>query len=180
MHRFVITGTPGAGKTAIVRHLERDGFSVVEEAATDAIAAAQARGIAQPWTHASFIDEVAALQRERQIRAEDLPDGVQFHDRSVVCTAALADYLGHRRSSILTSELDRVRAEAIFDQRVFFVRPLGFITPSEARRITYEEALAFERIHERVYRELGYALISIEPGPVHERAARISAIACPR
>ena len=61
------TGAPGAGKTAI-RQLELDGFSVVEEAASDVIAAAQAQG-AQPWTHPSFIDVVANLQRNRRIRA---------------------------------------------------------------------------------------------------------------
>jgi predicted ATPase len=44
MRRFIITGAPGAGKTAIIRQLELDGFSVVEEAATDVIAAAQAHG----------------------------------------------------------------------------------------------------------------------------------------
>jgi predicted ATPase len=33
MNRFILTGTPGAGKTAIIRRLELDGFSVVEEAA---------------------------------------------------------------------------------------------------------------------------------------------------
>jgi len=37
MRRFIITGAPGAGKTAIIRQLELDGFSVVEEAATDVI-----------------------------------------------------------------------------------------------------------------------------------------------
>jgi predicted ATPase len=42
MKRFIVTGTPGAGKTAIIRQLELEGFSVVEEAATDVIAAAQA------------------------------------------------------------------------------------------------------------------------------------------
>jgi len=47
MRRFIITGAPGAGKTAIIRQLELDGFSVVEEAATDVIAAAQARGTAE-------------------------------------------------------------------------------------------------------------------------------------
>ena len=41
MKRFIITGAPGAGETAIIRQLELDGFSVVEEAATDVIAAAQ-------------------------------------------------------------------------------------------------------------------------------------------
>ena len=30
MRRFIITGAPGAGKTAIIRQLELDGFRVVE------------------------------------------------------------------------------------------------------------------------------------------------------
>ncbi|GAC1438731.1 MAG: hypothetical protein NVS9B5_27900 [Terriglobales bacterium] len=37
MRRFIITGAPGAGKTAIIRQLELDGFSVVEEAAADVL-----------------------------------------------------------------------------------------------------------------------------------------------
>jgi hypothetical protein len=40
MRRYIITGTPGAGKTAIIRQLELDGFSVIEEAATAVIALA--------------------------------------------------------------------------------------------------------------------------------------------
>src|SRR5215469_7638614 len=108
MRRFIITGAPGAGKTAIIRQLELDGFSVVEEAATDVIAAAQAHGTAQPWTDPSFIDAIANLQRDRQIRASNQPDEIQFHDRSIVCTAALAIYLGYCFSPFLTSELDRV------------------------------------------------------------------------
>ena len=68
MRRFIITGAPGAGKTAIIRQLELDGFGVVEEAATDVIAAAQARGTAEPWTDPSFIDLITNLQRQRQIR----------------------------------------------------------------------------------------------------------------
>ena len=64
MKRFILTGAPGAGKTAIIRQLELDGFSV-EEAATDVIAAAQARGTVKPWTDPSFIDAVAKLQRDR-------------------------------------------------------------------------------------------------------------------
>ena len=90
MRRFIITGAPGSGKTVIIRQLELDGFSVVEEAATDVIAAAQARGTAEPWTSPSFIDAVVDLQRQAQIRASYQPGNVQFHDRSVVCTAALA------------------------------------------------------------------------------------------
>ena len=38
MRRFILTGAPGAGKTAVIRQLEIDDFRVVEEAATDIIA----------------------------------------------------------------------------------------------------------------------------------------------
>jgi predicted ATPase len=175
MRRFIITGAPGAGKTAIIRQLELDGFSVVEEAATDIIAAAQAQGTAEPWTHPSFIDAIARLQKDRQIRASHQPDEVQFHDRCVVCTAALAVYLGYPFSPFLVSELERVKKEAIFQHRVFFIRNLGFITPTEARRITFEETVRFEQIHEETYRDLGFKLISIAPGSVPERVNSITA-----
>jgi len=175
MRRFIITGTPGAGKTAIIRQLELDGFSVVEEAATDVIAAAQAQGTVQPWTYPSFIDAIANLQRERQIRASSQPDEVQFHDRCVVCTAALAIYLGYPFSPILATELERVKKEATFQNRVFFIRNLGFVTPTEARRISFEDTVRFEKIHEETFRKFGFELVSVEPGSLAERVSVIKA-----
>ena len=175
MRRFVITGAPGAGKTVIIRRLELDGFSVVEEAATDVIAAAQAEGPGEPWRHPSFIDTIAQLQKDRQIRGSYQPDEVQFHDRSVVCTAALAVHLGYPFSPFLEGELDRIRHEAVFQTRVFFIRNLGFITPTEARRISFEDSLRFERIHEETYRNLGFELFPVEPGSVAERVGVIKA-----
>ncbi len=173
MRRFIITGAPGAGKTAVIRQLELDGFGVVEEAATDVIAAAQALGRAEPRTHPSFLDEVARLQRDRQVRGSHLPDEIQFHDRCAVCTAALARYLGFPYSDFLESELRRVRREGIYQERVFFVRNLGFVTATDARRISYEETVRFEKIHEEVYREFGFELVAVEPGSVRERVRRI-------
>lgn len=175
MKRFIITGAPGAGKTAIIRQLELDGFSVVEEAATDVIAAAQAQGTAEPWTHPSFIDAVANLQRDRQIRASYQPHEIQFHDRCAVCTAALATYLGHPHTPTLASELARIKREAIYRPRVFFIRNLGFITATEARRITLEETVRFEKIHEEIYRDFGFELFSVEPGSLAERVSKIKA-----
>jgi predicted ATPase len=175
MRRFIITGAPGAGKTAIIRQLELDGFSVVEEAATDVIAVEQAKGTAQPWAHPSFIDVVANLQRERQIRASFQPDEVQFHDRCAVCTAALAIYLGRPFSSVLASELERIKKEAIYQSRVFFIRNLGFVTPTEARRISFEETVGFEKIHEATYRDFGFELVSVEPRSLVERVSMIRA-----
>ncbi|HZC22748.1 MAG TPA: AAA family ATPase [Candidatus Binatia bacterium] len=173
MKRFIVTGAPGCGKTAIIRQLEHDGFTVVEEAATDVIALEQAQGIAEPWTCPAFIDAVANLQKQRQVRATRKAGEVQFHDRSAFCTVALARYLGHPRSAAFELELERVQAEAIFQKRVFFVSNLGFITPTEARRISFEEALRFERIHEETYRDFGFEIFPVEPGTVAERVASI-------
>jgi predicted ATPase len=173
--RFIITGTPGAGKTAIIRQLELDGFSVVEEAATDVIAAAHAHGKVEPWRDPSFIDAIAHLQRDRQVRASYQPDEVQFHDRCVVCTAALAVYLGYSFSAFLSSELERIQEESVYENCVFFIRNLGFVAPSEARRISFEDAVRFEQIHEETYRRFGFELISIQPGSLAERISTIKA-----
>ncbi len=175
MKRFVLTGAPGAGKTAILRQLEIDGFSVVEEAATDIIALEQAQGISEPWMHPSFIDSIAGLQKRRQIRASCEPGRIQFHDRSAICTAALAAYLGYPVSATLLRELERIETEAIFQEPIFFIRNLGFITPTQARRISFEESLRFERIHQETYRNFGYEIVFVEPGCVLERVAAIKA-----
>lgn len=173
MKRFILTGMPGSGKTAILRQLELDGYGVVEEAATDVIALEQARGCAAPWMDPSFIDKVAALQKQRWARASRQPDDVQFHDRSPVCTVALARYLEYPVSASVRSELDRIRSERVYEPHAFFVRSLGFVIPTAARRISFEEALRFEHIHEETYREFGFEIVSVPPGSVQERVGLI-------
>jgi predicted ATPase len=175
--RFVLTGAPGAGKTAVIRQLELDGFSVVEEAATAVIGALQAQGTPEPWMHPSFIDAVANLQKDRQIRASYQPDEIQFHDRCAVCTAALAAYLGYAVSPCLAVELERIEKEEIYQRQVFFLRNLGFVTPTQARRISFEETVRFEKIHEETYRNLGFEPVFVEPGNLPERVRLIKAAA---
>ena len=129
----------------------------------------------EPWTHPSFIDDIVNLQRDRQIRASHQPDEVQFHDRCAVCTAALAVYLGHPYTVGVARELERIKEEAIYQRRVLFIRNLGFVTPTEARRITFEETVHFEKIHEETYRDLGFELVSVERGSLLERVSIIKA-----
>lgn len=175
MKHFILTGAPGAGKTAILRQLELDGFGVVEEAATAVIALAQARGITEPWKHDGFINSVVDLQRRRLDRALRPAEAIQFHDRSVICTEALASYLKCPASDVLTREVQRVLSKGIFQKNVFFVRNLGFIEPTAARRISFDETLRFERIHEETYRRFGFEIVFIEPGSLSERVAAIKA-----
>jgi predicted ATPase len=170
MHRYILTGAPGAGKTVLLRALERAGHAVVEEAATDVIALAQAEGVAEPWSDPGFINAILRLQRQREARAVG---EIVFFDRSPVCALALARFLGHPVSPLLRDELERI--EGFYQRRVFLVRGLGFITPTAARRISLEDALRFEAAHEEAYRELGYELIPIAPGTPAERAAAVLA-----
>jgi predicted ATPase len=94
----------------------------------------------------------------------------------VVCTAALAKYLEFPMPQNLADELERVRTHGVFQKRVLLVKNLGFITPTEARRITYEETVRFEQIHERTYRDLGFEVIPIEPGSVLDRVNQIKRV----
>ncbi len=175
MKRFIITGAPGAGKTAIIRQLELDGFSVVEEAATDVIAAEHAQWTAQPWTHPSFIDRIATICNAT-VRFERHISRTRFSFMTaVLCTAALAVYLGYPFSPTLAAELERIKKEAIYQKRVFFIRNLGFITPTEARRISFAETVRFEKLHEESYRDFGFELVSVEPASLVERVNIIKA-----
>ena len=172
MPGYILTGSPGAGKTAVLRLLEISGYVVVEEAATDVIALENALGREEPWSDHAFIDKVITLQRQRQnsVRAAG---SVVFFDRSPVCTLALSRYLGLATSSPLAREVERVVAEGAYETTVFFIRNQGFVQPTAARQISFDDSLIFERLHEQVYRDLGFQLVEVPAGPLADRVALI-------
>ncbi|HEY1640749.1 MAG TPA: AAA family ATPase [Streptosporangiaceae bacterium] len=192
MQRYIVTGAPGAGKTSVLRELSTRGFAVVAEAATDVIAREQQRGVAEPWRDASFLTLITQLQLERRtadsmlaagngtdsrpVRAEcpAAAPAAQLHDRSVLCTLALARFLGFPVPAALAAETARVLREHVFEPVVFLLRPLGFIEATAARRISYADSLVFEKVHEAVYAEHGFELTGIPAAPVAERAAAIA------
>jgi predicted ATPase len=179
MPAYILTGAPGSGKTAILRKLETLGYLVVEEAATDVIALENALGHDEPWEEPGFIDKIVALQRQR--RESALAGRTIFLDRSPVCTLALSRYLGFAPSFLLAREVNRVRSESFYENTVFFIRNQGFVQPTAARRISFADSLAFERVHEETYRDLGFRLVDIPAGPLPDRVALIEQAAevCP-
>ena len=69
MKRYILTGTPGSGKTSILHELKRQCYAVVEEAATDVIAREQGLGNSEPWLQADFIESIVRVQKQRQLEA---------------------------------------------------------------------------------------------------------------
>lgn len=169
MKRFILTGAPGAGKTVLIRELERLGHPIVEEAATDVIALQQARGNLRPHEQPQFIEKITQLQL---MRAESATRGpLQFHDRSVICTVALAEFLGFDIPAILDEAILATRD--LYEPRVFFVRLLGFMRNTEARQISLEESRRFEAVHETVYRRYGFELEYVQPADIDDRIRSI-------
>jgi len=171
--RYILTGAPGAGKTALLRRLELDGFPVVEEAATDVNALMIAEGIAHPHLEPSFIDDILDLQIARQTGADAWDAPSVLFDRSPVCTLALAQFLGRETPPALAAEVARIRREGVYDRAVFLVENLGFIANTEVRRISFEETLRFEAVHAEVYQRLGYDLVRIPAADVATRADQV-------
>ena len=90
-----------------------------------------------------------------------------------MCTLALKRYLGYPASASLVEEMERIEREGIYQRRVFFIEHLGFCQPTEARKITFEETLVFEKIREETYTSLGNDLLKIAPEALSERVHRI-------
>lgn len=173
MPNYILTGTPGAGKTVVLRQLEFNGHAVVEEAATDVIALEQSMGHETPWKEPTFVDKIVALQRRRQMRAGTAGGGAVFFDRSPICTLALSRHLGIATSRVLADEVHRVCTAGVYEKSVFFLRNLGFVEATAARQISFEASLDFERLHEETYRECGFRLIDVPSGPLTDRVALV-------
>ena len=173
MKRYILTGTPGSGKTSILHELKTQGYFVVEEAATDVIALEHIPNNPDPWMQPEFIDKIVRLQKQRQIETSTNAYELQLYDRSPICTYALSRYLGYPPSPCLLEEMERIERENIYQRQVFFIENLGFCKPTEARKISFEESLIFEKIHEEIYTSFGFCLMKIPPHSLSERVRSI-------
>lgn len=156
---FVFTGGPGAGKTALIRHLEALGERVVEESARAVIREApEARG------GADFVRRIA----ERDIATFDRlagETGRVFFDRGLT-DCYEADGVPP------WPELDEALRTRRYNERVFVFPPWREIYRTDAERI--QDFAHAERVFEIVMGQLprlGYTPLIVPIGTVEARAA---------
>ncbi len=171
--RYILTGTPGSGKTCIINELRLKGYFTINEAATDIIAEEQKLKNKEPWQDPKFLEKIIILQKERQFKADLARERLQFYDRSPICTLALANFLNFPISEMLNGEIERIKKLALYQKQVFFIENLGHCTETDARKISFKEALVFEKLHRETYSKLGYNCVSI---PANDLAARVEQI----
>jgi predicted ATPase len=164
---FVVTGGPGAGKTALIEGLAQQGFAVAPEAGRRVILDEQAKGgAALPW--------VDPLAFARAMLAHDIDSYTRLSATAgpVFCDRGIPDVIGYLRLEGLKvpETIWHAARTHRYNARVFICPPWRAIYATDSeRRQTPEVA---ERTYEAmvaVYTELGYTLAEVPRAPVDAR-----------
>jgi predicted ATPase len=155
---FVITGGPGAGKTTVLRELEKRGYKYAPEVARQIIQEqVRESGKALPWEDRERYTELM-LERSIQSFVEHRPARAPtFSDRGIPDTLCYARLIGLPEKSIRLA-CDEYR----YAQRVFIAPhwPEIYGTDSE-RKQDFEEAQRTYELMAKVYEECGYELVEL-------------------
>lgn len=166
---FVITGGPGSGKTTLLAMLAEQGLPHMPEAGRAVIREeVAAGGNALPWDdRGAFADRMLEHDlrsyKEARTRGETL-----FFDRGI------PDIVGYRRLCGLgiPAKLLRAAESHPYNRHVFIAPPWAEIYAKDTeRKQDWAEAVATHDAMARVYRELGYTLVSLPLVATDERAA---------
>jgi predicted ATPase len=117
MPRVIITGGPGAGKTALLRQLASLGFATVEESARAVIAERLAIGLPPRPAPIEFAREILRRDVEKYERSADARGWI-FFDRGVIEALAMVNEVEPMPAAELAAGLN-----------AYAVHPLVFVLP---------------------------------------------------
>ena len=177
--RFVLTGAPGGGKTAIQARIG-PGIRTVAEPAREILAEERASGGrgTPDQDPARFMELLLARSIEKYVEAgiggtaeagKAASEAALLYDRGIPDCVGYAVHLGTDPSPCIEAA-QRLR----YHPQVLVLEPWEAIyTTDDERKMTFEQSLGF---HERLldgYRNAGYELITVPKAPIEERVAFI-------
>lgn len=169
MPRILITGGPGAGKTALLTELAARGYTVLGDSAREVISSRRAQGLSPRPEPKDFALEI--LRRDiRNYEAVEPAAGLCFCERGVV------DALGMMLESgaLPPHEVAALLARYPYDRTAFVLPPWEAIyTRDSERDQSFAEAVVVHGMILRWYKQCGYALQELPRTTVQARAEHV-------
>ena len=169
MPHVIVTGGPGAGKTALLSRLAKLGYFTVEDSARAIIAKRVARGDSPRPDLVTFAREILRRDIEKYLHQPRTPEWV-FFDRGIVDALGLLQEV----APLSDLELHTTLASYPFHPSVFILPPWAAIYATDAERDqSFAEAV---HVHDKVvawYRSCGYDLHEVPRLPVRQRAEHV-------
>jgi predicted ATPase len=165
--RIVITGGPGSGKTTLINHIKRLGYSTMEEVSREIINEARKEGIDQlfltdPMLFSQKLLESRLLQFEK---AKELDTDYVFYDRATPDITAYMDFIGSQYST----EFEKPCYTHLYDC-VFLLPPWELIYTKDNER--YETFTQAKKIYKSLcdgYKKYGYTIIEVPQASIEQR-----------
>lgn len=164
---FVFTGGPGAGKTALIKALEKSGIQTVDEVAREIIKEQiESGGDALPWKNT-----IGYTRRmlERSIQSYQIHAGsvdLRFFDRGIPDTLAYARLIGLDETAEIETSVRLYRYNSV----VFMLPPWEYIYHTDGeRKQSFSEAVKTYHVMRDVYTLAGYKLAEVPVATVAER-----------
>lgn len=161
--KYVLTGGPGVGKSAMIDIFVARGYSIVPETARMVIEEEQARNSdILPWRDLLRFQEVVArkqLEAEMKICEQEV-----FLDRGIVDGYA---YCKQGNIPAPKNLIDNARGR--YDA-VFLLAPLAHYENDHVRKEDKEFQAVIHALIEEAYRKFGYDIIHVPALHIHERA----------
>lgn len=168
--RIVLSGGPGAGKTALLEELRRRGYACSAEVARQIIQQQiQIKGDALPWADREKYARLMLAGSIESWKADAAAGTTTFFDRGI------PDTLCYVRLAGLSSNLEREAEEMCrryrYESRVFLAPPWREIYETDAeRRQDFDEAVRTYELMVCAYADCGYEVIPLPLTSVAERA----------
>ena len=164
--RYIITGAPGTGKTAIINALMKKGYSCAVEISREIITEQLSiGGDILPWKNQiAFENHIANLRKEQYLNSSK--NNNYFFDRSSIDCVA---YLMANKLAI-TTEINQIIEQCVFNKEVFITPFWEEIYINDGERVEgIQEAINIENSLIETYKSLGYTLVKVPKLSVNER-----------
>jgi predicted ATPase len=164
---FILTGTPGTGKTSALKALQNRGFAGVEEPTRQILTEQLAiDGPGLPAKNPLLFIEMMLSHSIAEYEATKSAKGLTYFDRGIPDLIAYAIRFG-----VEPKQFEEAAQKYFYNQTVFIFPPWKeiFVNDSE-RKLTFEMSLEFHQLIVETYQRLNFCLVEVPFKPIGMRA----------